>query len=270
MKMASGLLITLAAIYLSLCAALYFYQDKFIFFPPPPNPHFYEQVKQYEYFIKTNNETLHGWNIYNENINHDTSIIYFGGNAEDVTYNLPDSHKYSAKNVFFTNHPGYGKSTGTPSEDNFYNNALQAYDEILNKHQLNEENVIIMGRSIGSSVATYVSSKRGSSGLILITPFDSIENIAANQFSLFPVSLLLKHKFKTIDFIDNVKSPILIIASDNDEIIPNANLLKLYNSREEKIQLLKINDAGHNDISNKNEYFPYINEFILSKTILKN
>ncbi len=267
MKMVLYLLSGIILIYISICCVLYFYQARFIFYPPKPDHSFYEQVKQYEYFIKTDNETLHGWNIKNENLDHNTSIIYFGGNSEDVTYNIPDSNKYSAKNIFFTNHPGYGKSTGQPSERSLFDNALQAYDQIIKTHNLNAKDIIIMGRSLGSSVATYVASKRTSKGLILITPFDSIENIAIKQFHLFPVSLLLKHKFKTIDYIDRVNCPILIIATDNDEIIPSTNLSNLYKTREKKIKLLKINNAGHNDISDKKEYFSYINKFILSNVI---
>jgi uncharacterized protein len=250
--------------------ALYFFQGSFIFFPPKPDEPWYSKIKSYEYFIKTDSATLHGWKFSNKNINHDASIIYFGGNAEEVGYNIEDAHYYSAKHLFFTNMPGFGSSTGTPSEQSFFSNALQTYDHIIKQNSLNPENVFIMGRSLGSSIATYVASKREAKGLILVTPFDSVENIARNQYKFFPVKLLLKHKFKTEQYIDNVNTPIMFIATDNDGVIPTINLTNLYKPRSQKINLLKINDADHGSISHKEEYFSYINGFILSNSAIEN
>lgn len=265
MKTLAGLAGFIFFIYFSLCAALYFFQDSFIFFPPKPDLQWYEKLKSYEYFIQTDSAKLQGWKISNENINQHTAIIYFGGNAEEVSYNLEDARRYSAKHLFFTNMPGFGGSTGKPSEQSFFGSALQAFDHIIQKNNLNPDNIFIMGRSLGSSVATYVASQRKSKGLILITPFDSVEKIAQNQYKLFPVKLLLKHKFKTEVFIDKVKSPILIIATDNDGVIPAANLANLYQPRIEKIKLLKINESDHVSISHSEKYFSYINEFIVSE-----
>ena len=267
MKMLSSLFISIAFIYISLCIILFFTQESYIFFPPEENKSWYQQVKKFEYFISTNEAILHGWNFTNSNINHDTSIIYFGGNAEDVAYNLQDAHMYSVKNLFFTNLPGYGKSTGKPSEKNFFASALQAYDEIVKINQLKPENIIIMGRSLGSSVATYIASQRKSHGLILITPFDSLENIAAKIYRIFPVKLLLKHKFKTIDYIDDVSSPILIISAQNDEIVPVENLNNLLKAREDGVNYFQIPHANHNDIAVSPEYFTHINRFILTLAV---
>ena len=166
--------------------------------------------------------------------------------------------------------PGFGSGTGKPSELSFFSNALQAYNHIIKNHQLNEENVFIMSRSLGASVATYVASKRNSKGLILITPCDSMEDIDSNHYTWFPVNLLLKHKFKTDEYIDNISSPILVIATDKDGVIPTINLNHLYEPRKDKINLLKINHANHNNINATEKYFSYINGFILSITPLNN
>ena len=270
MKSLASLLSLVFFIYLSLCAALYFFQDSFIFFPPKPDTQWYSKVKSHEYFIKTDSATLHGWKISRENINHNAVIIYFGGNAEEVSYNIEDADLYSARHLFFTNMPGFGSSTGTPSEQSFFSNALQTYDHIIKDNGLDPDNVFIMGRSLGSSVATYVASKRKSKGLILITPFDSVENIARNQYKIFPVGLLLKHKFSTEAYIDDVDIPIMFIATDFDEVIPATNLNNLYNTRADKISLLKINDADHSSISHREKYFSYINGFILSNMPIEN
>ncbi|MCW9014895.1 MAG: alpha/beta hydrolase [Gammaproteobacteria bacterium] len=224
-------------------------------------------MQKYEYYIDTEKEKLHGWQFNNPDIAH-SNIIYFGGNAEDVIYNIADASRYSASKLFFTNLPGYGNSTGTPSEKSFYDNALQAYDTIVQKHQLDPDDIIIMGRSLGASVAAYVAAQRKVKSLILVTPFDSVANIAAQQFSWFPVRRLLRHKFNTMEYVSQINAPILIVAAEHDEIIPKTNGNNLYQARPENISLLEVKNTGHNNISQNPQYFQYINGFILANTAL--
>lgn len=264
MKALSFFLTFIVIIYLTMCALLYFFQEKYIFFPPQPNKSWYEKIKQYEYYITTDFETLQGWKITNPDITKNSTIIYFGGNAEDVSYNVFDAGLFSARNLFFINMPGFGNSTGHPSEINFYKNSLQIYDHIKSNRDIDSENIFIMGRSLGASVASYIASKRNPKGLILITPFDSIENVARHYYKLFPVRFFLKHKFDVEKHINFINSPILVIASDNDGVIPINNLKNLYNPHKEKIKLIKINHASHNNIHTTEQYFSSINEFLLS------
>lgn len=260
------LLLFLLCLYLLSCAALYFFQSSFIFFPPEADNKWYSKYQAHEYFIKTDSETLHGWKLSNNEITHNASIIYFGGNAEDVSYNIPDAHRYSVKHLFLTNLPGYGHSTGTPSEQSFFDNALQAFDQIIKIHDLNINDVHIMGRSLGSSVASYVASQRKIKSLILITPFDSVENMAKDQYPFFPVKYLLKHKFNTEKLLDVISAPILILATDTDGLIPAKSLNNLYLPRKNKINLIKINNTNHNSINTQASYFSSLNGFILSNT----
>lgn len=255
-------------IYLCLCALLYFSQEKFIFFPPKADNQWYSKFKSFEYFIDTGSAKLHGWQVTNPIVNNNASIIYFGGNAEEVAYNLQDANRYTVKNLFFTNMPGYGSSTGKPTEKSFLDSSLKIYDHIIEKHQLDPEDVFIMGRSIGSSVASYLASQRKLKGLILITPFDSIEQVARNMYKIFPVTLFLKHKFNTDKYIDKTNAPILIIAAEKDGVIPEINLTNLYTPRKDKINMITIPGATHNDISQGNDYFSYINGFILSNSLI--
>ena len=267
MKMLSNLFVFGIVLYGSMLGYLFLFQDKFIFFPPAPDANWYRQMQKYEYYIDTEKERLHGWHIKNPQVNH-SSIIYFGGNAEDVVYNLIDAKYFAAHKLFFTNLPGYGNSTGKPSQKSFYENALQAYDVIVDKHGLDPDNIIIMGRSLGSAVAAHVAANRKAKGLILVTPFDSLENIAAQQFSWFPVRSLLRNKFDSIELIKRVETPILLIGAGSDEIISRSSLDNLYRAQPETCQLLMVPGAGHNDISRKDGYFEYINGFILANTLL--
>jgi pimeloyl-ACP methyl ester carboxylesterase len=243
------------------CAYLYVNQERLIFFAPRANPQLYQHWQQHEYLIEVNGHRLHGWQIEQAG-KPAATILYFGGNAEDVVYNLDDAPNYAASRLFFTNYPGYGKSSGEPSQQNLFDDALALYDSLLEQHRLQPENIYIMGRSLGSSVASYLASQREVAGLILVTPFDSMENLAANYYSWFPVRWLLKHKFNTIDFIHEVSAPILVLAAADDEVIPQAHLEKLYQAAGGNARMISIDNADHQNINLRPGYFSAINRFI--------
>lgn len=261
MKRMTDFLIFLAAIYLFSCSALYFLQDKLIFFPPAPIKDIYQSVKQNEISFLINNELRHGWKIDVDPVKNKT-ILYFGGNSEDVVYLNSEAKEFKVREMISVNHPGYGKSIGKPSQDNFYKNALDVYDRVVNEYQLNPEEVIVIGRSLGSSVATYLAANRKISGLILITPFDSIENMAAKQYKFFPVRYLLKHPFSTMDYINQVKYPVLMLAAEKDEIIPDEHLKQLYRFAGKNNKLIQYAGVGHNTIQTHQNYYNEINDFI--------
>jgi len=259
--MMTNLILFLAVIYLFSCTALYVLQDKLIFFPPQPVKNIYHSVSKNEIEFSINNETLHGWKI-DLNAANNKTILYFGGNAEDVVYLNHEAKEFNVRQSFAFNHPGYGKSTGKPSQISLYNNALHIYDLLVKKYQLSSNNIIVVGRSLGSSVATYLAANREVAGLILITPFDSIENIVSKQYKFFPVKLLLKHPFSTIDYIRKVKNPVLMLAAQEDEIIADENLQNLRKVAGKQNRLIQYSNVGHNTIQTHNSYYEEINEFI--------
>jgi len=258
-----NILIILVSVYLLFCIVLFFLQDKLIFFPPVPQVEIYESVKQNETSFNVDNETLHGWNV-GVNETETKTIIYFGGNAQDVVYLNFEAREFKVKQLIAINYPGYGKSTGKPTQKILYKSALQVYDWAIKKYQLQPENIIVMGRSLGSSVATYLATNREVNGLILITPFDSIENIAARQYKFFPVKWLMNHAFPTIDYISQVNVPTLMLAAEKDEIIADQNLEHLKQATAENHRLIKYPGVGHNTIQEHSGYYPEINKFIES------
>lgn len=257
----TGTFIFVAGIYIIICGLLYIFQDRLIFFPPKPVDDVYGAVKVNEISFTSKQREVYGWKI---KLDPDASntIIYFGGNAEDVVYFNFESEKFKAQQAITFNHPGYGKSEGIPSEKGLYQNALDVYDHVIKEYKLQPENIIVVGRSLGSSVAAYLAANRNISGLVLITPFDSIENIAAQQYKLFPVKILLKHKFPTIENIVNVNSPILMLAAEEDEIITDTNLHNLKQVMGDNYRLISYIDVGHNTIQTHPDYYDEINHFV--------
>lgn len=165
-------------------------------------------------------------------------VLYFSGNANNAIEFL-DKIAPHIKNFNFIgfNYPGYAGSEGKPCEKCIEKYALEIYDKYKPD--------IIIGRSLGTAVASYVASKRKVKGIILITPFDSIENIAKKKYPIFPIKLLLKHKFNEAQFLSKTNTPVIIIALKNDDIIPNTSLKNLLKHINNLKQIIYIDGVKH-------------------------
>ena len=85
------------------------------------------------------------------------AIIYFGGNAESMAQSSDEiARQFPAFTVYLMDYRGYGRSTGEPSEEGLYSDALKLYDTMKSKY----ESISIGGRSLGSGIAVYVASQR--------------------------------------------------------------------------------------------------------------
>ena len=149
-------------------------------------------------------------------------ILYFGGNADDATHFVEYVQELHGYDIIAFNYRSYGASTGTPSEQALFEDALKIYDTYAKGRK-----VALVGRSLGSGVATYLASQRVVDGLVLLTPYDSILSIAKLKYPFFPIDLMLKNKFATVEYLPLVKSKIAVIEVENDTVIPHYHLEKL-------------------------------------------
>ncbi len=186
-------------------------------------------------------------------------MVYFGGNGEAVEYNA-DFFKNSLPEVtvYLLPYRSYGGNPGEVTEENLYRDALKLYDQIISRHQ----SVTAMGRSLGSGVATYLASKRKVEKLILVTPFDSIVNVAKTHYPAFPVGLLIEDRFESWRRAPDINSDVLILIAGKDEIVPRANTDSLIRHFKDKPDVRVFEQASHNDISDDEIYSKTIVLFI--------
>jgi pimeloyl-ACP methyl ester carboxylesterase len=180
------------------------------------------------------------------------ALIYFGGNAEDVSFSMPSlSAGFPDSAIYLLHYRGYGGSSGRPSEEALFKDALTLFDEVHAMHP----DVNLVGRSLGSGIAVYVASLRPVARLVLVTPFDSLQELAARQFPFVPVRWLLLDKFESWRFAPHVNARTLIIAAEHDEVVPRASteLLKSrFKSGLASFEVLA--GTSHNTISSSPEY----------------
>jgi len=233
--------------YLALCAALFIYQRSLIYFPQPkswggPATTQQLQVKDAQLVLTARQSTG------------PKAIVYFGGNAEDVSANLPSfSEAFPGHAIYLLHYRGYGGSSGSPSEAALQSDALALFDHIGKTHA----EVTVVGRSLGSGVAVWVASQRPVARLILVTPYNSIQELAAQRFPWFPISWLLVDKFESWKYAPQVTAPTLLIAAGQDEVIPAASTEKLYAQFKKGTAALKVlPGTSHNTVSQHPQYLP--------------
>jgi pimeloyl-ACP methyl ester carboxylesterase len=123
--------------------------------------------------------------------------------------------------VYIHEYPGYGPREGTPSQAEFTAAALQALDQLLAQ---NPEPVLLIGESLGSGVASELARLRPDAvaALLLITPFDSMVNLARHHMPFLPAGLLLRDRFDNLDALRNFHKPLVVVTAGQDTIVPAA------------------------------------------------
>ncbi|WP_078120849.1 alpha/beta hydrolase [Thiosocius teredinicola] len=240
-------------IYAGFGVYLYFAQRSFMYFPTPQR----EVTEAQSELLHSGGETLKLW-VVSPGKSH--AVIYLGGNAEDVSANIYDlRHALPDRTVYLMNYRGYAGSTGSPTQEGLFEDALSLFDAIAGRH----ESVAVIGRSLGSGVATYLASRRPVAKLILVTPFDSSLALAQRYYPVYPMSLMLKDKYPSDSFAPKVQANALLLAGEHDNLVPTAHTQRLLDAFPQgRASLTLLPNAGHNDISGYSDYWRAISQFL--------
>ena len=251
-KILLRLFFSLAFIYVALCAWLYFSQRSLLYFPTPRT----DGVEAQAFELQNDGLILKGWVT---NPGKQRAMVYFGGNGEAVEYNAGlFENSLPEVTVYLLPYRSYGGNPGDVTEENLYRDALKLYDQINSRH----ESVAAMGRSLGSGVATYLASKRKIDKLILVTPYDSIVNVAQSHYPAFPVGLLIKDRFESWQRAPDIDSDVLVLVAGSDEIIPRSNTDNLVKYFKQKPRVIVFENTGHNTLSDSAVYEQAISGFV--------
>jgi pimeloyl-ACP methyl ester carboxylesterase len=258
------LLIVAGGGFVLICALLYFGQERAIFFPRPNDAQLRQRFAAQRVEIGTANAPLEGWWVENAQPTTPAVVLYFGGNAEDVLYTASEASSINARAVVVVNYPGYGGSAGEPGQKAFYESGLALYDYAI-KRGVPAEHIVVMGRSLGSGVASMLAGARQVGAAVLITPYDSLAAVAAGHYPFLPVRLLLRHPFPSTDWARSAHAPALLLAAEHDNVVPATHAQKLFQVWAGPKQIHVLAQAGHNDIEMYPDYYRLINEFLVAR-----
>jgi len=179
----------------------------------------------------------------------DKFVIYFHGNGGNIYHRIKEATVIynMGYDLIISGYRGYGKSSGEPSEKGIYIDAGTVLKYVINALNYKPEKIYIYGRSLGTAVAVEVTQNIAFGGVILITPFTSSDDFVKEKYtSLF--SFFWNGYFLSIDKINNLKSPLLVIHGTKDEVVPYTLGVKFYDTYSGVKKFITITDGGHNNL----------------------
>lgn len=227
-------------------------ENRFIFFPDPwvaASPSdvglAYEDI-----FLNTRDgEKINAWFVPKEGTR--ATMLWFHGNAGNIGHRVAQIKLYHDRwqvNQMLVEYRGYGKSSGTVSEEGTYEDGRAAIAHLFEQKGVSSGELIIFGRSLGAAVAVQMATESESAGLILESPFTSVRDMAQRHYPVIGNLLPLKIRYDSIHKIKDVHVPLLILHGDRDRIVPVQMGRQLFEAANEPKHFFPIDGAGHNDI----------------------
>jgi pimeloyl-ACP methyl ester carboxylesterase len=242
-------------LYVVLCGVLYLFQEKIIFFPDKIAKDYvfnYEQPFE-ELMFKASDDVLLNGLLFKADSSKGL-IFYLHGNAGSLRTWGDIAKTYTDLNydIFILDYRGFGKSGGEISnEKQLFEDSQLVYNELLNTY--NEENVVIVGYSIGTGMASKLASENKPKHLILQAPYYSLTDMMRHTYSFVP-TFLLKYTFETNLYLNECQMPITIFHGNQDQVIYYGSSLKLKADFKTKINLITLDEQGHNGMTDNTQY----------------
>jgi uncharacterized protein len=180
------------------------------------------------------------------------TLLGFGGNAWNAETTALTLHAlFPHRNVVAFHYRGYGPSSGRPSAQALFSDSLTIFHHLLQTQA--GEPILPVGFSIGAAVAAYLARHRPVVGLIMVTPFDSLEAVARDLYWWAPVGPLLRNRMPTIEFVRGSNVPTALITAEHDAITPKRRSAPLRATIRNLVFERSV-DAGHNDLYDRPDF----------------
>jgi fermentation-respiration switch protein FrsA (DUF1100 family) len=176
-------------------------------------------------------------------------VVVFNGNGGDRAGRalLAIGLSRLGLSVLMFDYRGYGGNPGTPSEKGLAADARAAQAWLAAQPEVEPDRIVYFGESLGAAVAIGLSVERPPAALVLRSPFTSLANVAKVHYPWLPVGRLLIDRYPSIDRIGSLSTPVMVIAGDRDDIVPESLSKKLYEAASDPKRYLLVPGTGHND-----------------------
>ena len=231
--------------------------DGLIFFPerdvPAPPAGVSEHV-----FTTTDAVRIHAW--WAEVPDARATLVWSHGNGGNIAGRGTVLQGLVARgvSVLAYDYRGYGRSAGRPSEEGVYLDALAAYDH-LRMRGVPPSRLVAFGESLGGAVSVHLVSQRPCAGLVLVSPFTSLRDVARVHYG--PLAALAGDRFDALGLMPTIRRPLLVAHGDQDEIVPFELGVRLFEAAAEPKRFLRVAGAHHNDVFASTELLDAIARF---------
>lgn len=237
-----------AAIYALLCLAIYVFQPRLVYFPmkamaatPAAIGLRYEDVR----LDTGNGTTVHGW--YLPGREDARTLLFLHGNAGNISHRLDSLRIFNelGLSVLIIDYSGFGASGGKPGEQQTYEDAALAWRYLTGSRGIAPERIVVFGRSLGGGVAAWLAARESPGALILESTFTSVPELAKKYYPIFPVRWLARIRYDNASRLREVRCPVLIVHSRDDELVPIDHGRALFELAAEPKTFLEIR-GSHN------------------------
>ena len=244
-----------AILVLGVLAVLWVGQERLIFFPQPvvSTAHLPSRAQPLS-IAAADGTRLAGW-ILPAATSRAPAVVYFGGNAEEVSWTLADGRWPPGLTLVALNYRGYGTSEGRPSAADLLADGLAIFDAAAARDDVDGKRIAVFGRSLGTAVATHVAANRPAARVVLVSPYDSLAAVGGRHYPFLPVSLLLRHRFAPAEEAPRCRAPLLAIVAEADAIIPPAHSRALFDAWAGPKEWVVVPRAGHNTLGAAREFW---------------
>lgn len=270
-----SLIITLVMgnVVIVLILLFYFLTDSILYYPHFDKDIYLQLSKNYcmeELETDTPVGTCNGW-FYHSPQESELTIILYPGNMQTAGEMMSLSGAFENQsealglNLIVMDYPGYGRSDGIPAETTMKSMALSAFDGIMNRSDMQDQKVVLMGYSLGTGIANYVASERDVDGLILIAPYQNGYDLFNGFVDIFhgPMKLFIPYRMRADKFAATVDVKPLIIASKDDPMVPYESSLELSDKYSLGSEMKTYDGLGHGGFWQDDQVWKDIREYLI-------
>ncbi len=264
-----SLLLMAAGIYLLLGVLMYLFQNRMVFLANMPGRALIATPQDAgfsfeEVSITTRDELqLHGWFVPAEQST--ATVLFLHGNAGNISHRLDSIAIFRelGLDTLIIDYRGYGRSEGKPTEQGTYLDAQAAWDYLVGNRGIAPERIVIFGRSLGGAIAAWLAVENTAAAVIIESCFSSALDMARRLYPFMPVRLITRIKYPVSDYVSRLKSPLLVIHSRDDEIIPFFMAEAIFAAAAEPKAMLELSgDHNYGFLMNRDRYKPGLGYFI--------
>ena len=249
------LLTGLAIIYVAMGVVLYLFQGSLVFLANLPGRALdatpadiglgYEDA----WITTADGERLHGWHIPAETAR--GTLLFFHGNAGNISHRLESIAIFNrlGLDVLIVDYRGYGQSSGRPTEQGTYEDARAAWEYLRGERGVPPDRIVVFGRSLGGAVGAWLAAglpeDAAPAAVIVESSFTSGVDMARRLYPVYPARLLTRLRYPVVDYVARLRSPVLVVHSRGDEIIPFTMGRRLYEAAPQPKSFLELR-GDHN------------------------
>lgn len=246
-----NVLISIALAYAAVVALVFLFQSRLVYYPGigrevAVTPQSYGLQFEPAEIRTADGETLQAWWVPAEGSR--GTVLLFHGNAGNISHRLDYLLMFHRlrHSTLIVDYRGYGRSSGTPSEEGTYRDAQAAWDYLREARSVRQQDLVIAGESMGGAVATWLAARVEPRALVLFSTFTSVNDLGAEIYWFLPVRLISRIGYDNLGNLRRIRAPLFVAHSRDDEIVPYTHGRKVFEAANEPKEFLEMS-GGHNE-----------------------